>query len=400
LLYGAVRPSGIVPWLACIVALATGIVTQAAEPFLPANDSDVLETLPRDFLSSRDELTTLRRQLADNPNDAELATSVASRYLQIGKQDGDPRFNGYAQAAIKPWWGTENPPASILKLRAKIKERDHRYDEALADLQRLLSHEPLDVQARIELANIYRVQGKYAQAREACDRLREIAGDAATVLSGVPLMAATGQADEAYASLTRILPMVRAQWPSALQWVFTTQAEIALALGRYHEAEQHYHQGLANNPKDKYLLRSYADFLLEGGRDDEVLRLLRPYTGDTGILLCLAIAAHRSGQQSLYADWHAQLRNRFEETRLRGDQPHGRFEARFELELMNNPQRALTLAQANWQQQKEPHDTRILLEAAVAAKNPAAVRPVIEFLKENGTQDVALDRLAKQLERN
>jgi hypothetical protein len=181
--------------------------------------------------------------------------------------------------------------------------------------------------------------------------------------------------------------------------VFTTQAEIARALGRTQEAEQHYREGLANDAKDKYLLRSYADFLLDGGREQEVLKLLRPYTGDTGILLCLAIAAHRSGQQAMYADWHAQLQSRFEETRLRGDQPHGRFEARFELELMHNPQRALELAQANWQQQKEPHDTRVLLEAATAANDRAAAQPVLEFLKQNGTQDVALERLVQQLER-
>jgi tetratricopeptide (TPR) repeat protein len=391
---------GIVFWWVSIAALATSIAATAAEPYLPSDDGEVLETLPRDLLSSRDELTTLRRQLAGNSNDAELAANVASRYLQLGKQEGDPRFNVYAQAALKPWWEATNPPAAILKLRAKLKERDHRYDEALADLQLLLEHEPEDIQAWIELANIYRVQGKYAQAREACDRLRAFAGDAATLLGSVPLMAATGEAEEAYASLTEILPTVKAQWPAALQWIYTTQAEIARALGRYHEAEQHYLQGLANDPKDKYLLRSYADFRLDGGREEEVLRLLRPYTSDTGILLCLAIAAHRNGQQSLDTEWRAQLRSRFDETRLRGDQPHGRFEARFELELMNNPQRALALAQLNWQLQKEPHDTRILLEAAVAAKNPAAAQPVLEFIKENGTQDVTLERLARQLERH
>jgi hypothetical protein len=117
-------------------------------------------------------------------------------------------------------------------------------------------------------------------------------------------------------------------------------------------------------------------------------------------LLCLAIAASRGRQDALAAEWQAQLESRFEETRLRGDQPHGRFEAHYELALGNDPQRALTLAKANWQQQKEPHDTRIMLEAAIAAEDPAAAEPALKFLKESGTQDVVLKRLAQQLERN
>jgi tetratricopeptide (TPR) repeat protein len=386
--------------LTIIAALATVGAATAAESYTPADDSEVLETLPRELLSGRDELASLRRQLAEDPNNAELAASVASRYLQLGKQEGDPRFNGYAQAALRPWWTAANLPLAILKLRAKLKERDHKYDEAVADLELLLGREPQHVQAWIELANIYRVQGKYREAQQACDELSQIADGAATILCSAPLLAATGQADKAYASLTEILPAVRDQWPAAVQWVLTMQAEISRALGHNERAELHYREGLANNPHDKYLLRSYADFLLDDGRNDAVLSLLRPHAGDTGILLCLAIAAHRSGQAELASNWQAQLESRFEETRLRGDQPHGRFEARYALELGTDPQRALKLAQANWQQQKEPHDTRVLLEAAIAAQDSAAAQPVLEFLKASGMQDIVLQRLAKQMERN
>jgi predicted Zn-dependent protease len=244
------------------------------------------------------------------------------------------------------------------------------------------------------------VLGKYREAQQACDKLSQITDGAPAIMCSAPLLAATGQADKAYATLTEILPAVRDQWPAAVQWVHTMQAEISRALGHNERAEQHYREGLANNPRDKYLLRSYADFLIDQGRNEEVVSLLRPHVGDTGILLCLAIAAHRSGLPELATNWQAQLESRFEETRLRGDQPHGRFEARYALELGNDPQRALRLAQANWKQQKEPHDTRVLLEAAIAAGDAAAAQPVLDFLQANGTQDVVLHGLAKQLERN
>jgi tetratricopeptide (TPR) repeat protein len=371
----------------------------AAAPYIPADDNEVLETLPQDLLANRDELTPLRRQLADDPTNIELASNLASRYLQMGKQEGDPRFYGYAQAAIEPWWEVADPPPAILKLRAKLKERDHRYDAALADLRLLVEVQPQNVQAWIELANIYWVQGKYAEARQACDRLSEFADPVATIICSVSVQAVTGEAEEAYTALAEIMPTVRERWPGAAQWVLTMQAEIAQALGRDRDAEQHYRAGLANDAKDYYVLRSYADFLLDRGRQEEVLPLVSDHTADTGILLLAAIAARRCGQEALAAEWTAQLKSRFEETRLRGDQPHGKFEARYELELRNDPQRALTVAVANWQQQKAPRDTRNVLEAAIAAKEPAAAREALRFLKENRTQDIALVNLAQQLSR-
>ncbi len=386
--------------LGCIAVIATMASVTFADPYIPADNNEVLETLPRELLSSRDELTTLRRRLANDPKNPELAAVVASLYLQLGKRESDPRFNGYAQAAIRPWWDDASPPAEILKLRAKLKERDHQYDEALVDLALHLQTQSQDVQAWIELANIYWVQGKYTEARQACDNLSKFAEPIETIICSVPILAVTGKADEAYASLTEILPTVRERWPAAVQWIVTQQAEIAQSLGRDEQAEGHYHEGLAGNPKDFYLLRAYADFLLDRGRNEEVLSLLREHTGDTGILLLAAIAARRSGQESLAAEWQTQLKSRFDETRLRGDLPHGKFEARYELELVNDPQQALEVAAANWQLQKAPRDTRNLLEAAIAAKDHAAAQLALEFLEENRTQDVVLQKLSRQLERN
>jgi tetratricopeptide (TPR) repeat protein len=285
-------------------------------------------------------------------------------------------------------------------LRAKLKERDHRYDAALADLQLLLQRQPHDIQAWIERANIYWVQGKYTEARQACDQLTKFADPIETIICSVPIQAVTGQAEEAYASLTKIRPTVRRRWPAALQWIVTMQAEIAQALGRTDRAEGHYRDGLAADPQDFYLLRAYGDFLLDRGRNKEVLSLLRDHTVDTGILLIAAIAARRSGQNELTKKWTAQLKGRFEETRLRGDLPHGKFEARYELELMEDPQRALAIATSNWQLQKAPRDTRNVLEAALAAQKPEAAAAALRFLKENGTQDVMLRKLSEQLERN
>jgi hypothetical protein len=76
------------------------------------------------------------------------------------------------------------------------------------------------------------------------------------------------------------------------------------------------------------------------------------------------------------------LRDRFAAARLRGDRVHQREEARFTLELLKKPQEALLLAQENFRVQKEPADSRILISAARAAKNPFAEKEAVNWLEE------------------
>ena len=116
-----------------VVPLGDLALAQQA-PVIPESDDTVLVVLPKSFLSNRSELSSLRERLNANPTDPKLASVVASEYLAIGNRTGDPRFYGYARAAINRWWTTDANP-DILKIRAKLKEKDHLYDDALADLE-------------------------------------------------------------------------------------------------------------------------------------------------------------------------------------------------------------------------------------------------------------------------
>ena len=376
-----------------LVLLPTG----SAEPFLPSSESEVLEVLPTDFSKRRDQLTRLRQRLAKDPENPALASAIGNEFIRMGAQSGDPRFYGFARAAISKWWPETDPPESILKIRAKLQERDHDYDLALRDLEKLTDKNESDAQAWLEIANIYRVQGRYDKARQASQKLSAFAGDVPTTLSSAPLDALTGEADKAFQSLARILPEARQDYPSTVQWILTVQAEIACSLGRTGDAEQLFKEGLAANPANQYLLRGYSDFLLDQGRPEEALALLKDHLGDTGILLRAAIAARKSGDTDQAHEWSEQLDARFREIRQRGGQPHGRFEARLDLELHDDPETALTVALAHFEKQKEVRDIRNVLEAALAANNPAAAQPVLDFLEQNGNTDVTLMALRDQL---
>ena len=67
------------------------------------------------------------------------------------------------------------------------------------------------------------------------------------------------------------------------------------------------------------------------------------------------------------------------------------------LALQGDVPRALALAQQNWHEQREPADARLLLEAALAARDRAAAQPVLDWMRTWGVQSVALQNLAAQL---
>lgn len=377
---------------------ALSAVSLAGAPYLPGSEKAVLLKLPRVLLADRDLLAELRRRVEADPENAEAAAELAERLVAVGKETGDPRHYGYARAALARWWEDPEAPPEVLRVRAKLKERDHRYGDALADLDRLLQAEPEDVQAWVEVSNIRRVLGDYAGAREAATRLAEFAGDFPVLLCRVPLMAATGEADRAYEILERVEPVARQSVSSAVPWVVTQMAEVARSRGRDDLAEEHFLEGLAANPEDGYLIRAYGDLLLDQGRAEEVIPLSQDRLNDTGVLLRAAIATTKTGDTARATQWRDELAARFEEVRLRGGEPHGRFEARAALELHGDASRALDLALSNWRKQKEARDTRNVLEAALAANAPEAAVPVLAFLAENRCDDAILMRLARQLE--
>ncbi|MDA0659463.1 MAG: hypothetical protein O2931_11190 [Planctomycetota bacterium] len=130
-------------WLVCALEMAA---TRGAEPYRPLQNEEVLETLPSGFIKNRDELATLRQQLAADPQNHGLASQIATRYMKLGNQEGDPRYFGYARAALQAWWLQPDPPSDILRIRAKLKEKDHQYTEAQVDFAKLVQLDPQDVQ--------------------------------------------------------------------------------------------------------------------------------------------------------------------------------------------------------------------------------------------------------------
>jgi Tfp pilus assembly protein PilF len=384
-----------------LILLALLIVAgnSAAAPFVPTDPKEILERLPEAPGDPRTrELRQMRRELTRDPQNLPLAMGVARRDIAAARAEADPRYLGYAQAALAPWWNEAPPPVSVLVLRATIRQSLHDFSSALHDLALVLKIEPDNAQAWLTRATILQVRGDFAEALRSCQPLERLAGElvATACLAGAASM--NGDADASYERLRRALTRQRHVAPALRLWVLTSLAEIAQRQGNSRLAEAHFREALAFGEPDAYLKAAYADFLLDERRDAEVAALLKTEVRADGLLLRLTLA-ERALQAPGAREHTDALKARFAAARVRGDSLHRREEARFALHVLNQASAALRLARENWDVHREPWDARIYLEAALAAGDPGAARPVLDWLRENRVQDVKLAGLARQAAR-
>jgi tetratricopeptide (TPR) repeat protein len=375
-----------------VLALGTG-----AEPYVPTDDALVLERLPAPGDPRVQEARARTRELLARPDDLELRLALARDYLALARAEADPRYLGRAQGALGPWWTAEAPDSEVRLVRAAVRQAQHDFAAALADIDAILADEPDDLQALLERATLLEVQGDFMGAEEACARLASLLPG---LLAEACLASARSQAGRAEASYRALLAALqRAPRPELadLRWVLTILGEIAARLGDVAAAERHFVEALELGPQDVYLRSAFADLLLDAGRPDEVLALIGEEQDriDT-LFLRRALATARLGLPAA-AGMRESLDARFGAARLRGDEIHLRDAARFALELQGDAPYALELARRNWQRQRTPRDARIMLASALAAGEPAAAQPVLDWMASTGIEDVTLAALAGRL---
>ena len=387
-----VRRSGMMVLLAW---LWLGSPVAWAAPFIPAADDMVLEQVPGARDASGRALRQLNARLAGNRHDVALAEQVARLDIGQSRRLGDPRFLGRAEAALAPWPMGPDTPAPVLLLRAVILQSNHDFAGSIAALNRVVMAEPGSAQAWLTLAAVHQAQADYPAALRDCGQFASHTLGLAPDTCTAAVMSLTGHAPVALRALGISLDQNVAEaraLPDVAVWTVTLEAEIAERLDDP-RAEAFYRAALAIDATDPYLLGAWSDFLLDHDRPREVIALLSGYTRNDALLLRLALAEQATG--SARSAGHVDdLAARFEASRLRGDTVHRREEARFALYLERQPQRAVALARANWDVQREPADARILLEAALAAGHPEAADPVRAWLADNGVEDPRLVTLA------
>ena len=381
-----------------ILVFACAVGVAQAAPYTPQSDDAVLERLPfKASAAEGRELRQLRRALADQPQNLERALALARRYFDLAGAEGDPRYVGYAEAAIRPWSQGAEPPTEILVMRALLRQYRHEFDAALADLAQAAERDPGNAEIWSWRSAIALVQADYAAARTACDKLAPLASALLAAACTMAIDGLTGKSAQAYAELSAALARRPDADPELKLWIQTRLAEMALRQGKDELAERHFKAGLALGVTDGFILAAYADFLLDHGRPAEVVPMLKDWERSDILLLRLALAEDAAKLPAAPAHI-AMLKERFDASAMRGDKLHQQEEARFHLYLLGDAPGALRLAAANYQVQREPRDARILMEAALAVKNAQAAQPALDWMRRSGYEDPAYARLARELQ--
>lgn len=366
-------------------------------PYTPISDSDVLQEVPADADPAVRAMKALRAALDNAPGSLDAADQLARAYIDFGREIGDAHYAGYAEAVLRSWLDQAAPPAAALVDEAVILQFRHQFDDARQMLKRVVASDPRNAQAWLTLATVDMVQGDYPSATRECSRVGGRGGLQLGIACVANLRSYLGQAQQSSLLLSKLLSDSSSLTPAYRAWLHGMLAESAERLGDWQQAEDHYRQALSQTPRDNYLLVSYADFLLDHDRPQEVLALLQDSSqSDTAFLrLALAKAAMQSPDLPQYT-WI--MGARFEALSQRGSDYFGREQVRFALYLQHDAQHALDLAQQNWRVQRAPWDIRVLLEAALAADRPEAASAVIAFVHDTRLQDPVIDRLIRQLE--
>ncbi len=382
--------------IASAVLALLPLMQGAAAPRTPASGNEVVTELPR----QDDGLRALRAAVAAAPRDPAPAVALARRYVMLGRAGADPRYYGQAQAVLAPWWDRPGAPNAVRLLHATLLQNGHHFGAAQTMLREVVAADPRAVQAWLTLATVQAVQGDSAGAIASCGRLSSLAGQLETFACLAVASANTGRMRGAEQLLSLGLEREREAGndpaPEIRTWALTMLAELAARRGDAPVAQQRFLAALRVAPADSYLLGAYADFLLDRGRAAEVPALLRDHHRNDALLLRHALALQALGRRDALAPVRAELQARFDAAALRGDAVHLREQARFTLHVIKDMPAALALAQRNWQVQKELSDTRILLEAGLAARDRAALQPVLRWIRAQGLQDVVVARLVER----
>lgn len=377
-----------------VICAPASAASPAVPAYVPTDDTQVLErrSVDRGTLS---QLRGLRAELERDPRDPRRAADYVRRAIALGRASGDPRWFGHSEAALATWTDAARTPTEILLLHAILAQRRHAFDEARRQLDAVLDREPLHSEALLTRAVLYMVQGRPDEALIDCGTL---------LFRGPRLLASTcvaaarslsGSAPSALDALNQLVPAFPDAPEEERGWALTIAAETAERLGRDAEAERLYRAALPlTEGRNLYPVIALSDFLLRKDRGVEVESLLQAYPPVDGILLRRAQAARGEPRSQAIIE---RLEQRFNEERMRGPSAHLREEAML-AQLRGEPERALPLAQGNWQGQREPLDALVLVESALAARRPEAVAEVRGWMQATRLEDIRIERVLDQLD--
>jgi tetratricopeptide (TPR) repeat protein len=361
-----------VPWLtAALLGAATSLAWGAATAVPPGPDNQVVDVLPQVTTLRPTLRTTLPTATKDQLPKLAQAAQLARAAIETARRTGDARYWGRAQAALGSWWDHPDAPAELMVLQATVQQGQHAFDAAQARLRQALQADPANPQAWLTLATLLRLEGRYREAGDACERV--ISAGAALYGQACLTEVRSLQGTDVAAAWPALL--AQAPQPDVQAWLLSLWGEHLERQGRPNDARQRYQQSLALQA-DFYTALAQADLLLRQRNPGEALSTLAA-SPDTDAVLLRRAQAQRllnlPDWQNLLSD--VQARQQALERRGENLTPHAREAALAALWLQDDPALAQRWAARNLTLQQEPIDWWLALESAQrAGDRPAFTR--------------------------
>ncbi|MDQ3287005.1 MAG: hypothetical protein M3Q42_01870 [Pseudomonadota bacterium] len=350
--------------------------TEGRPPLVvPRDAGTVLERLPAGYSALAGPVGT--ESILERVN-AQLATAART---------GDARLVTRAARLMATLPERQAAQPDALKAAAYIAQYHHDFSAALRALDAAVDADPRDAGARLARSQLHLVMGRLDLARRDCaalvlgiDSSRGRVCLAALALRRDDPHAAIGLSDRW---------LVDAALDNALRFhVLLIRAEAAARSGDP-EAGRWFRQAMQVAPADVRALVPYARHLRQMGRHAEVISLRQQAPANDSLQLQATLAAWEGRLPQAEAMADATLR-RYRRARVLGSEPELREEAEFLLRVRGDAAGALALARRNFTTQRDHEDVQILVDAALAADQPAALEPLRQWAK---AQDVSLPAL-------
>lgn len=350
-----------------------------AASFVPTNDQQILETLPDDsppprYLSAADFVSK-----TDASNLEDTGQLLERAYLQ-----GDPRALGQARAQLDQ---TTDQSTETLMLKARALQSDHKFTEAKALLQQILSQDPAHPDALLTLSSLLVAQGQFTEALSYCEKLDDPALRVYQLACSAQIQSMTGQLTPVKQTLSGLAAVAPGLDPSTARWIYLIQADAAL---RSQDATLSKQVFEAMDDQTVPALMARADWLLSIGQYEQVRELLQDHTDKDALLLRLIEAQMKLGDPKAKQNL-ALMKERIEVWQIRQENAHMREQASYAL-LANQIEDALKLAQENWQQQRETADIVLYATAALKANSKKDIEIVRQFIADTQFEYPALER--------